>query len=97
MLSSPAAEEKDIHDVYDMLSGRGGDEAMDVVLDDRSGKNLGWKMKDADLIGYPVVVVLGKRWKESREVEVQCRRLGVVRNVGVEGLKGEVLDLLGQL
>ncbi|EMD91701.1 hypothetical protein COCC4DRAFT_57279 [Bipolaris maydis ATCC 48331] len=97
VLSSPAAEEKDVHNVYDMLSGRGGEGAVDVVLDDRAGKNLGWKMKDADLIGYPVVVVLGKRWKESGEVEVQCRRLGVVRNVGVEGLRGEVLGLLEQL
>ncbi|EUC50160.1 hypothetical protein COCMIDRAFT_32494 [Bipolaris oryzae ATCC 44560] len=97
VLSSPAAEEKDIHDVYDKLAGRAGEGAVDVVLDDRSGKNLGWKMKDADLIGYPVVVVLGKRWKESREVEVQCRRLGVVRNVGVEELRDEVVGLLEQL
>ncbi len=35
------------------------------------------KMKDADLVGYPVVVVVGKYWAEHGECEVQCRRLGI--------------------
>ncbi len=57
----------------------------------------GWKLKDADLIGYPVVIVLGRGWKERKEVEVQCRRLGVKKEIGLEQLKGKVEELLGQL
>lgn len=72
-------------EVYDRLGGGG----VDVVLDDRE-RSLAWKMKDADLIGYPVVVVLGKAWKRERLCEVQCRRLGVRRDVGIEELEGLV-------
>jgi prolyl-tRNA synthetase len=96
ILPSPQTEEKDAKAVYDELfSGAKG--KVDIVLDDRKEKSLGWKMKDADLIGYPVVVVLGRGWKERREVEVQCRRLGFRKDVGLGELKGEVLGLLEQL
>jgi hypothetical protein len=45
---------------------------LDCVVDDRD-KPLPWKLKDADLVGYPIIVVLGKRWKETGEIEFQCR------------------------
>lgn len=96
VFGSPQTEEKDIMEVYDMLYG-GGNESIDVVLDDRTGKNLGWKLRDADLIGYPVVVVLGRGWKEKKEVEVQCRRLGIKKDVGLQQLRSEILGLLSQL
>lgn len=91
--------------IYDLLSGleeRGGrgrlrEGDVDVVLDDREGRSLGWKLKDADLIGYPVIVVLGRDWKEGRKVEVQCRRLGVKSVVEVAEVKGVVEGLLDQL
>jgi prolyl-tRNA synthetase len=79
-------------EVYDVLNGE-----VDVVLDDREGKGLGWKLKDADLIGYPVIVVVGRGWKERREVEVQCRRLGIKKDVGLDEVRAEVLQLLEQL
>lgn len=94
VLATPQVDAGEVEEVYDSLR-EGGD--VDVVLDDREGKGLGWKMRDADLIGYPVLVVLGRGWKERREVEVQCRRLGVKREVGIEGLRGEVVALLEQL
>jgi prolyl-tRNA synthetase len=96
ILSSPQTDEEDAVEVYDALSGKGG-EVVDLVLDDRVGKSLGWKLRDADLIGYPVVVVLGRGWKDRREVEVQCRRLGVKKEVGLEDLRSAVLELLEQL
>lgn len=72
LVSAAGVPQEDVTEVYDTLQVSG----LDVVLDDRSGKSLGWKLKDADLIGYPVIAVLGKAWKEDRRVEVQCRRLG---------------------
>lgn len=87
------AEEAEALDVYDALGNAG----VDTVLDDREGKSLGWKLRDADLIGYPVIVVLGRGWKERKEIEVQCRRLGVKKNIGLSELKEEVEGLLQQL
>ena len=71
--------------------------SIDAVLDDRP-KAMAWKLKDADLIGYPILVVLGKAWRKDRKCEVQCRRLGNLRqNVELQGLRICVEDLLRQL
>lgn len=71
---------------------------IDVILDDRD-KDLGWKFKDADLIGYPVMVVVGRTWrsKSPGTVEVQCRRLGVKEEVQVRDLRRFVSGLLDRL
>lgn len=80
--------------LYDTLAA--GKSGLDVVLDDRK-QSFGWKMKDADLIGYPVVVILGKSWKEKGTCEVQCRRLSVKEDVPVDALPQFVSELLDQL
>jgi prolyl-tRNA synthetase len=99
VLTGPAVSEEESMEVYDLLSryAEKGLQTVDAVLDDRVGKSLGWKMKDADLIGYPVVVVMGRGWKDKRELEVQCRRLGVKKDVGLGQLREEVEALLAQL
>ncbi|KPM39979.1 hypothetical protein AK830_g6566 [Neonectria ditissima] len=84
-------------DLYDTLAGRNDfGPGFDVVLDDRK-VSFGWKMKDADMVGYPVVVIMGKLWKESRICEVQCRRLSVEEHVSVEELPAFVSGLLERL
>ncbi|KAH6615253.1 prolyl-tRNA synthetase-like protein [Boeremia exigua] len=92
VVAGPQGSEAESESVYDVLRAGEGD----VVLDDRA-KGLGWKLKDADLIGYPVVVVMGRGWKDRRVLEVQCRRLGVKKDVELSALKEEVEALLGQL
>ena len=64
-----------------------------VVLDDRS-KSFVWKLNDADLIGYPIIVILGRGWTRARICEVQCRRLGIKEEVRVECLRQRVHELL---
>ncbi|EDU40247.1 prolyl-tRNA synthetase [Pyrenophora tritici-repentis Pt-1C-BFP] len=96
VLSDPKTEEEDTTEVYDALRGEERNPDIDLVLDDRAGKSLGWKLKDADLIGYPVVVVLGRSWKDKK-VEIQCRRLGVKKDVDLKELRTEALALLEQL
>jgi prolyl-tRNA synthetase len=99
ILATAQVGDGEAEEVYDALrSGTGdGKEVVDVVLDDRPDKNLGWKLRDADLIGYPVLVVLGRGWRERREVEVQCRRLGVKQDVGVGQLREFVGGILENL
>jgi prolyl-tRNA synthetase len=92
VVTTPQVSEEDSVSVYDSLHSSG----TDTILDDRA-KPLGWKLRDADLIGHPVIVVLGKAWKEERSVEVQCRRLGVKKVVKEDEVNTEVQQLLAQL
>ncbi|KAI0489841.1 class II aaRS and biotin synthetase [Xylaria cf. heliscus] len=69
---------------------------IDLVLDDRP-ESFPWKLNDADLIGYPVIVVLGRKWELDRLLEVQCRRLNSVEFVPFENLQKHVNELLAQL
>ena len=97
-----AAEE-----IYDMLSapsspstnftdGPATAVSIDTILDDRT-KSFIWKLKDADLIGYPVVVLLGKSWKNEGKVEVRCRRLGMRAEVDLGGVREVVESALERL
>jgi prolyl-tRNA synthetase len=87
--------EAEAEKIYDEITS---DKAspIDAILDDRD-KQMGWKLGDADLIGYPVIVVVGKGWKKQRTVEVQCRRLGMRQDVALEELSSVVQDILRQL
>jgi prolyl-tRNA synthetase len=97
--------ESDAVDVFDILirgelgsatSSESSGSGVDVILDDRQ-KDMGWKLNDADLIGYPVIVVLGKAWKRERMCEVQCRRLSVKQDVPLDRLRRFIASLLAQL
>ena len=87
--------EEDAVEVYDAFAAS-SDGPIDAILDDRN-KQLGWKLRDADLIGYPVIVVVGRDWKKGRKVEVQCRRLDSKELVPVGKLRACVEGKLQQL
>jgi prolyl-tRNA synthetase len=57
--------------VYLELEGRG----LQVVFDDR-GDTAGVKFADADLIGYPIQIVVGKRGLESDSIDLKIRATG---------------------
>lgn len=81
--------------VYDALKASvddGRNPSLDIVLDDRT-HSFPWKMRDADLVGYPVIVVLGRRWKAEQVVEIQCRRLQIRQELHI----GETLAFVGSL
>lgn len=84
----------EFHDKLTSWSSSGP--GFDAVLDDRK-ETFGWKMRDADMIGYPVTIVLGKAWREKGICEVQCRSLSLKENVTVEDLPTYVTNLLSQL
>ncbi len=70
-------------DLYNGLMAQG----VDVLLDDRKERP-GVKFKDADLLGIPLRIVVGKRLKEKDEVEIKNRATGktisVKKNEAVE-------------
>ncbi|KAI9722335.1 MAG: hypothetical protein M1812_001807 [Candelaria pacifica] len=80
-----------------LSSSRGEELAVDALLDDRE-RAIAWKLADADLIGYPVIVVVGRSWEKSEKCEVQCRRLDGLRiEVAFPDLKTYIKSLLNQL
>lgn len=54
--------------------GQGAGLSDEVVLDDRPGR-IGPKLKDADLIGFPIKVIVGKSLKEGK-IEIKLRKTG---------------------
>lgn len=68
----------------------------EIVLDDRKGR-AGPKFKDADLIGYPVRVTIGKKLKENGTVEIKIRRTGEVIEVPFAEAGEKVNSVLNNL
>lgn len=79
-------------DIYDGLAKN----SSEIVLDDRD-ERAGVKFNDADLIGYPVQVILGKATKENQTVEIKVRRTGKVEVVPVAQAVQRVQDILADL
>ncbi|MDI6703143.1 MAG: proline--tRNA ligase [bacterium] len=67
-------------------------EKVEVLLDDRE-ESPGKKFKDADLIGIPIRVVIGKRMKEEGVFEVSLRRTRERFLVKKEEAVGKVKEL----
>jgi len=78
--------------IYEQLLGKG----IDVLLDDRSMRG-GVKFKDADLIGIPVRVTVGKRSLAEGNVEVKLRSESESSKVSVEDATAKVIELVNEL
>jgi prolyl-tRNA synthetase len=92
------ADEADTTEVHNHINNGAGlaKAFLDVVIDDRQ-KPLPWKLTDADLIGFPVIILLGKEWRAARRVEVQVRRLGMKQAVELADLPGVIQQLHASL
>ncbi len=70
---SEAAEE-----IYTELTEAG----FDAFIDDRDVRP-GVKFKDADLLGFPYRITVGKRFKETGQVEIRRRKTGESEDVAI--------------
>ncbi|ORZ16551.1 hypothetical protein BCR42DRAFT_327315 [Absidia repens] len=63
--------------VYDQINGLSGGWSNDIVIDDRRA-GFGRKMTDAEMVGFPWIVVIGRKAFNEQEpmVEVHQRRQG---------------------
>ncbi|TID21253.1 prolyl-tRNA synthetase [Venturia nashicola] len=75
--------------------GSGAVPSISMVFDDRD-KPLPWKLKDADLTGYPVIIVVGKSFKQSGKYEIQCRRSSQL-TVNSDALCTSLRDILNEV
>lgn len=68
------------------------DAGVEVMLDDRK-ERFGFKMKDAELIGFPYTVIIGKELVNG-EVQIYNRQTTQNQTVKVENLFNTVMELL---
>jgi prolyl-tRNA synthetase len=78
--------------IYEQLLGKG----IDVLLDDRSMRG-GVKFKDADLIGIPVRVTVGKRSLAEGNVEVKLRSKSESSQISIESATAKVIEFVNEL
>jgi len=79
-------------ELYNMLIQAG----VDVILDDRE-ETPGFKFRDAELIGFPLAVVVSERKMKEGRVEVQVRRTGERLDLGVGEAIGGIKGLLERI
>lgn len=78
--------------IYDELCDAG----IDTLLDDRDQRP-GFKFKDADLIGIPIRITVGKRLKETGELEIKLRSKDEVHHVKPENILAEIRKYMDSL
>jgi prolyl-tRNA synthetase len=64
-----------------------------TMLDDRRDPSAGVKFKDAELIGIPLIVVVGKALAEGK-VEVRVRKSGEKSEIAVDSAVNEIIGIL---
>ena len=68
---------------------------LEVVLDDRQGVSPGVKFKDAELLGVPTIVIVGKGLAQG-EIEVRDRHASTATNVAIDNVVDAVLAMTHQ-
>ncbi|MBA7680851.1 Proline--tRNA ligase [subsurface metagenome] len=79
-------------DIYQQLLGNG----IDVLLDDRILRG-GVKFKDADLIGIPIRVTVGKKSVSEGNVEIKLRCESQSRKVPIENATDKTIEMINSL
>lgn len=79
-------------DIYNQLKQA----RVDVLLDDRN-ERAGVKFNDADLIGYPVRVTVGKKSAAEQTVEIKVRRTGEEIVVSIDEAAAKVKEIIDDL
>jgi prolyl-tRNA synthetase len=88
-LGKPGEEAREISDrLYEELKAEG----LDVLYDDRDASP-GEKFADAELLGVPLRLTVGKRSVEAGEVEVLVRRGREKRSLPLEGAAAAAVEL----
>ncbi len=92
-LGKPGTEE---HALAESLYGELRELGLDVVYDDRDA-GPGEKFADAELVGCPLRLTVGRRTLAAGEIEVQVRRGREARTVPVEGAAAAAAELWATL
>ncbi len=76
--------------IYDELTNSG----FDVLFDDRTNVQAGFKFNDADLLGMPVQVIVGDKKLKENKAEIKLRRTGERFDVELSELVEKIKEIL---
>jgi prolyl-tRNA synthetase len=96
MITSVNQDDVKVAEVAESLYQPLRSEGIDVLLDDRKLRG-GAKFKDADLIGIPIRVTVGKKSLAEGVVEIKLRRESQSLRVSVEKAAQKVIELVVSL
>lgn len=88
-LSDPEVSEA-AETIYEKLNEAG----IDAFIDDRDERP-GVKFKDADLLGFPFRITVGKRFKDNSMVEIRSRVNGTTEELGIEDAISHISSHVG--
>ena len=91
-----AGKEDSIFDAAEKISEELEARGISVIFDDRRGTSPGVKFKDAELIGIPVIVVVGKALEQGN-IEIRVRKSGDKSEVPVGSAVEKIAALLPTL
>jgi prolyl-tRNA synthetase len=74
-------------DLFDLLVSISHELNGEVLIDDRTNLSLGYRIKDLELVGYPWMMILGKRFLESGKVEIHERCTRKIYDVNFDEIK----------
>jgi prolyl-tRNA synthetase len=89
-------KEDRVFDVAEDIAAQLEAQSISVMIDDRRGTSPGVKFKDAELIGIPVIVVVGKAL-ENDLVEVRIRKSGDKQEVALTSAVTAIADIVRSL
>ncbi len=90
-LSKTPEEAASVENIYNMLQEKG----FEVLYDDRKASP-GFKFADADLLGMPVRVTVGKNFFQDGDIEIKVRKTGEMLKVKADDLVSAVNQLLSR-
>ncbi len=89
----PLASDDDVSEVAAEMSRSLEDERLDVLIDDRNERP-GVKFKDADLLGIPFQVIIGKKGLKDGVVELKVREKRETERLAPSGVANRIKELL---
>jgi len=70
------------------------DSGYEVLFDDRTDAQAGFKFNDADLLGMPVQIVVGEKKLKENSVEIKIRKTGERFDVKLDELHDKLKSIL---
>jgi len=86
-------KDKQITEAAETLYGELQKEGVEVLLDDRDERP-GFKFKDADLLGIPLRITVGKSLTKNGVVELRHRKDGATEELAPEKITERVLEII---
>ncbi len=96
IITSVNQDDEEIAKVAEKIYQQLLDKGIDVLLDDRLLRG-GVKFKDADLLGIPIRVTVGKKNVADGNVEIKLRREQEAKKISIETAADKTIELVNSL